>query len=156
MDTRISPDEMKGIREIMDDLKRRSEPLYELLDEMGLLAETTQQANRQFELLVNVPRAFRTLQALRSQSTTTQGVPPFHTGGVMPYDGLAHLRRGEIILTPEQARALGGGDSGMVFTGPITVVANDPIEFERQLRQYMRRESLRRTGNPTALERVRR
>jgi len=44
----------------------------------------------------------------------------------------------------------------MVFTGPITVVANDPVEFERKLRDYMRRESLRRTGNPAALERVRR
>jgi len=108
VDIRISPDEMEGIREIMDEIKRRSEPLYELLDELGLLAETTEQVNRQFERLVNVPLGFRTLQALRFQSMTPQAVPTFHTGGVMPYDGLANLRRGEIILTPEQAKAVGG------------------------------------------------
>jgi len=156
VDIRISPDEMEGIREIMDEIKQRSQPFYELLDEMGLLADVTERVNREFERLVNVPLGRRVLQALRFQSMTPAVVPTFHGGGVMPYDGLANLRRGEIILTPEQARALGGGDSGMVFTGPITVVANDPVEFERKLRDYMRRESLRRTGNPTALERVRR
>src|SRR5690606_23737010 len=94
-----------AIQDIIAEIKERSQGFYELLDEMGLLAETTEQVNRQFERLVNVPLGFRTLQALRFQSMTPQAVPTFHTGGVMPYDGLANLRRGEIILTPEQARA---------------------------------------------------
>jgi len=77
----------------MDEIKRQSEPLYELLDELGLLAEVTEQVNRQFERLVNVPLGFRTLQALRFQSMTPQAVPTFHTGGVMPYDGLPTCAR---------------------------------------------------------------
>lgn len=153
LDVDISPDEMEGIRAIIDEIKQRSQPFYELLDEMGLLADVTERVNREFERLVNVPLGRRVLQALRFQSMTPAVVPTFHGGGVMPYDGLANLRRGEIILTPEQAAGMGGD---MVFTGSITVVANDPADFERQLRDYQRRQGLRRVGNPTALERVRR
>src|SRR5690606_33376909 len=61
LDIDISPDEMKAIRGIMDEIRERSTPLYELLDELGLLAETTERVNRQFERLVNVPLGFRAL-----------------------------------------------------------------------------------------------
>src|SRR5690606_2139491 len=129
MDVDISPDEMEGIRAIMDEIKRQSEPLYELLDEMGLLADVTERVNREFERLVNVPLGFRTLQALRFQAMTP---------GVVPT--LAGMQ--------------GTNGGGMVFTGNITVVADDPLDFERKLREYQRRYSLRRSGNPTAFERV--
>src|SRR5690606_14168274 len=152
VDIRISPDEMKGIREIMDDIKRRSEPLYELLDEMGLLAETTEQVNRQFERLVNVPLGFRTLQALRFQSMTPQAVPTFHTGGVMPYDGLANLQASEIILTPQQSAAMGGGggDVHLHFHGPVYGLDDFNRRVEDAAMALQRRDGLRRFGNPVA------
>src|SRR5690606_37772636 len=152
VDIRISPDEMEGISEIMDEIKRRSEPLYELLDELGLLAETTEQVNRQFQRLVKVPLGFRTLQALRLQSMTPQAVPTFHTGGVMPYDGLANLRCGEIILTLEQAKAAGGGggDVHLHFHGPVYGLDDFNRRVEDPAMALQRRESLRRAGNPTA------
>src|SRR5690606_24274070 len=152
VDIRISPDEMEGIREIMDEIKRQSAPLYELLDELGLLAEVTERVNRQFERLVNVPLGFRALQALRFQSMTPQVVPTFHTGGVMPYDGLANLRRGEIILTPEQARALGGGggDVHLHFHGPVYGLDDFNRRVEDAAMALQRRESLRRFSNPVA------
>lgn len=41
-------------------------------------------------------------------------VPSFHGGGVMPFDGLANLRAGERVLTPEQA-ATGFDPGGYVI-----------------------------------------
>src|SRR5690606_32363195 len=142
----------ESIRELIEEIKSRSKPFYELLDEMGLLAETTEQVNRQFERLVNVPLGFRTLQALRYQSMTPQAVPTFHTGGVMPYDGLANLRRGEIILTPEQARALGsdGGDVHLHFHGPVYGLDDFNRRVEDAAMALQRRDGLRRFGNPMA------
>ena len=104
LDIDISPDEMKAIRGIMSEIRERSTPLYELLDELGLLAETTERVNREFGRLVNVPAGFK-IALTRFTVATPETVPTFHNGGVMPYDGLANLRRGEVILTPEQARA---------------------------------------------------
>lgn len=46
------------------------------------------------------------------------GIPKFHDGGIMPRDGLALLRRGERISTPEQQAA--GGQ-------PITVYVNNTV-----------------------------
>jgi len=94
-----------------------------------------------------VPLGRRVLQALRFQSSTPADIPHFQTGGVMRRDGLAYLHRGEVVLTPEQAEAIGGGGA-MVFTAQSPSSPTIPSNSSASLRQYMRRESLRRTGNP--------
>lgn len=55
------------------------------------------------------------------------GVPSFHTGGVMPYTGLAFLHAGERILNPRETAALAGGGLGGNNTIYITgnTIASD-------------------------------
>lgn len=118
LDVDISPDEMEGIRAIIDEIKQRSQPFYELLDEMGLLADATERVNREFGTLRNIPSGFKIVLE-RFRAATPAVVPTFHGGGVMPYDGLANLRRGEVILTPEQARGMGGPVIHISIQGPV-------------------------------------
>lgn len=48
-------------------------------------------------------------------------IPSFHTGGVMPRDGLANLRAGEIIIPPEDIARLRGGSSSIALDVNINV-----------------------------------
>src|SRR5690606_12261759 len=118
---------MPGIRAIMDEIRDRPTPLYDLLDEMGLLADTTARLNTQFERLVNVPLGFRALQALRFEAATPAMVPMFQGAGL--YGG-----------------GVGGG--GMAIIGPINVYPRDFNDFRRQMEQYRRERGLVTTGNP--------
>lgn len=131
LDIDISPDEMEGIRALMEEIKTRSEPLYALLDEMGLLAETTERLNNEFARMVNVPLGFRAIQALRFQSMTPQAIPSLSTTSIGPDGG------GDIIIERLE----------------LPNVRNAQ-EFERELRQLQRRESLRRVGNSAAWRRL--
>jgi len=97
--------EMEQIREVVSGITEDSKPFFDLLEEMGLLAETTERVN---SALRNVPAGFK-IALTRFTVATPAPVPTFHDGGVMPYDGIANLRRGEVILTPEQARFGMGG-----------------------------------------------
>jgi hypothetical protein len=86
------------------------------------------------------------------------GYEPFALGGNVPYDtaALGRMARGNMTLVgengPELALLPGGttvipnhatryrddwkGGGGITFNGPITVVANDPQAFMRQMRTY--------------------
>lgn len=50
-------------------------------------------------------------------STAALPIPHFAQGGMMQYDGLAHLHKGEMVLTPGQQR--GGGQ--VVINAPINI-----------------------------------
>src|SRR5690606_14185843 len=126
VDVDISPDEMRGIRAIMDEIRDRSTPLYDLLDEMGLLADTTERLNTQFERLVNVPLGFRALQALRFEAATPAMVPMFQGAGL--YGG-----------------GVGGG--GVAITGPINVSPRAVHDVRRPMAQYRRERGVGTAGN---------
>lgn len=117
--------------------------LYERFDELGLTVEDTTESLRGMSR--NIPSGFRVAQA---RFEATSGVPHLADGGVVVRPTLAVIgERGPEAVVPLDRYGVGRGD--MVFTGPITVVANDPREFERQMRQYQRRQGLVNTGNPT-------
>jgi len=143
--------DMEFIEMLREEIEAHGGTLIDLFEELGIAVEET---TRQFERLVNVPLGFRALQALRFQASTPQMVPALANGGIVTRPTLALI--GE--AGPEAVLPLRGGGGGgfgdMYVTGPITVVANDVQTLERQLRELQRSESLRRTGNPTALQRV--
>jgi hypothetical protein len=86
-------------------------------------------------------------------------IPQLALGGVVPWEGdtaamgrsgrgvtlvgehgpeLVNLPGGSIVHPNHASRYMSpkGGGGGMTFTGPITVVANDPQSFMRQMRNY--------------------
>ena len=75
-------------------------------------------------------------------------LPKFHNGGVMPGgphdEGLALLRGGEVILTPEQAAAIGGGDVYVIIDG--RALDESMVRVVRKRDRDLRRRVLAGTG----------
>ena len=64
-------------------------------------------------------------------------VPHFANGGVMPWTGLAHLERGEVISNPAKGQVVGGNTTYAVsVTTPTEVL--DPTDVARQLDFYIK------------------
>src|SRR5690606_18600552 len=147
---RGAPLDMAAIDAQIESIVRVSEQLYDRFEELGLSVEKATERFR--ELAVNVPLGRRVLQALRFQSSTPADIPHFQTGGVMRRDGLAYLHRGEVVLTPEQAEAVGGGggDVHLHFHGPVYGLDDFNRRVEAATAALQRRESLRRYSNPVA------
>jgi hypothetical protein len=57
---------------------------------------------------------------------------------------LVHLPFGSNVTPNHASRYQMGGGGGMTFTGPITVIANNPQQFMQQMRQYMTHTEARR------------
>lgn len=104
------------------------------------------------KLLEPIINAFKKVVALFNKGPDTSkfnagaskwSVPQYATGGMIPGTGpqLAIVHGGERVLTPQQQRGDGGG---ITFTGPVTVVANNP----QQLMDALAREAAirRRAG----------
>lgn len=75
-------------------------------------------------------------------------LPKFHNGGVMPGgphdEGLALLRGREVILTPEQAAAIGGGDVYVIIDG--RALDESMVRVVRKRDRDLRRRVLAGTG----------
>lgn len=84
--------------------------------------------------LKNMPSGFK-VTAARYDAT----LPKFHSGGYVPRDMVAELRKGEVVLTPEQVA--GGGDVINIYIG--TVYGND--DLEQKLAEAMNRINNRRS-----------
>jgi len=118
--------------------KARGELIDLTYEEAMERAKNTEALERATQALMNVPISARILNRLRWESAT-----PRADLGLATAPGLQLSAAG----TPA-----GGGD--LIFTGDITIVADDPEEFERQMRQYVRRSNLVATGTTAALRRV--
>jgi len=70
------------------------------------------------------------------------GVPTpfFQSGGIMPFTGLAHLERGERVLTRDQQRGMDAVT--VIFNGPIF----GTLDFERTIKQIVRDNFPRAVG----------
>lgn len=122
-----------------------SRDLFEVLDNMGLLAEATGEVATKMQDLsrnLNVPEGFR-VEAIRFSAARPE-IPSFDTGGIMPWDGPAMLHRGELVLTPEQQRSMGGDTFIFNVNG-----ARDPKETAREVMRQLRAHNAQRSGNPS-------
>src|SRR5690606_30832312 len=145
-----APLDMEEIDAQIESIVEVSAQLYDRFEELGLSVKKATERFR--ELPANVPLGRRVLQALRFQSSTPTDIPHFQTGGVMRRDGLAYLHRGEVVLTPEQAEAVGGGggDVHLHFHGPVYGLDDFNRRVEDAAMALQRRDGLRRFGNPVA------
>jgi len=129
---------MMGINETpvtVEITEKGSEVVIGVLDEIGKKVLN----DKNFSIIANIKTMFGDIDLSKILSSVTTGPLlkwwkglSFQSGGIMPYDGLAYLHKGETI-TPS-----GGGYTG----GNITVNANlsssmDVKNLATQLNQYM-------------------
>jgi len=142
VDIDISPEEMRGIREIMDEIKTRSTPLYELLEEMGLLADATERVREEFGALRNVPAIFKTA-LVRGQIAVPM---PLADGGIVTQPTVALVgERGREAVIPlnrlEQIIRRAGQTSVHVsIQGPIYGQSDLDRLIRRSVREALRHE----------------
>ncbi len=138
MDSDISPGEMSGIRSIMEQIEAESQPLYDLLDEFDLLADTTERVNSQ---LRNVPAGFK---AALSRFQVAEPVP-LATGGIVTRPTLAVVGEAgpEAVIPLSDGQFASGAPNVVVDFRGSTIYGMD--DFERRVEQAVSRVE-RRNG----------
>jgi tape measure domain-containing protein len=126
LDGKLSDAERQSIVGLYSQITAQSSTFYQALQDLGIATEgVAGNMDALGEALRNVPTGFKVAAARWDVS-----LPKYHSGGYVPEDGPALLRKGEVVLTPEQQRA-GGGSSGLTII--INGDVHDWASFQRKV-----------------------
>ncbi|MDI6872104.1 MAG: hypothetical protein QME79_12325 [Bacillota bacterium] len=100
LDGTLTAQERQTIVDLYSRITEQSGTFYEALQQLGIATDNVAGSMTALgEALRNVPTGFK-IATVRWEAA----LPKYHSGGYVPEDGPAFLRRGEVVLTPEQQR----------------------------------------------------
>jgi hypothetical protein len=133
LDGTLTAQERQSIVDLYSQITAQSGTFYEALQQLGIATDGVAGSMAALgESMRNVPAGFK-IAAARYDVT----LPKYHSGGYVPKDGPALLRRGEVVLTPEQRSA--GGGMYFDFRGATIYGIND---LERRIREAVSKATM--------------
>lgn len=142
----------EGISDAMSGLYGATEATADALEETTKRAENLgATADAVAQSLRNVPMGFKlAMQEFTSTDAkhTSALIPGFADGGIVTRPTLALIGEGgerEYVI-PESKMGRFGGGGGGIQIGSVTVIANNPRQFVRELERSTERRNMSRTG----------